>query len=340
MEDELLAAIVAAPDDDRPRLVYADWLVERGDPRGELIRVQCELARIEATDEGVARVRRLQSRQSALLKAHEAEWTAGLPSTATYLHRRGLVELVRANDPSDFGAARARAPLVRALHTSRPDPLRLENEQAIEELTLEDQGLVKIAAVACLPKLRRLTLPEKGLVSDALAAAVSPRPLEELALGIHTWAASAADRTGPPLVGLEELALEHSEIMADDVLHLATVLPRLSSLDVAANYGHNGLARLDLCSLLEALPALRRLRLSKMKVTDAQVAQLAASPLGARLVRLDLARNEIGDAGALAIARSEHLRGLRRLNLNANPISNAVKKTVVAAFPDALVQVR
>ena len=39
-----LAAICANPDDDAPRLVYADWLDEHGDPRGEFIRVQVELA--------------------------------------------------------------------------------------------------------------------------------------------------------------------------------------------------------------------------------------------------------------------------------------------------------
>src|SRR5829696_2422509 len=42
----LLAAIRAAPADDAPRLVYADWLDEHGHPeRAQLIRVQCELAR-------------------------------------------------------------------------------------------------------------------------------------------------------------------------------------------------------------------------------------------------------------------------------------------------------
>jgi uncharacterized protein (TIGR02996 family) len=41
-----LAAIRAAPDDDAPRLIYADWLDEHGQPeRAEFIRVQCELAR-------------------------------------------------------------------------------------------------------------------------------------------------------------------------------------------------------------------------------------------------------------------------------------------------------
>jgi uncharacterized protein (TIGR02996 family) len=42
----LLAAIRAAPDDDAPRLIYADWLDEHSQPeRAEFIRVQCELAR-------------------------------------------------------------------------------------------------------------------------------------------------------------------------------------------------------------------------------------------------------------------------------------------------------
>ena len=31
-EARLLIAVIAAPDDDAPRLVYADWLQERGDP--------------------------------------------------------------------------------------------------------------------------------------------------------------------------------------------------------------------------------------------------------------------------------------------------------------------
>jgi uncharacterized protein (TIGR02996 family) len=36
LDAELIAAIVAAPDD-APRMVYADWLMQRGDQRGELI---------------------------------------------------------------------------------------------------------------------------------------------------------------------------------------------------------------------------------------------------------------------------------------------------------------
>jgi uncharacterized protein (TIGR02996 family) len=39
-EAAMLAAIFAAPDDDGPRHVYADWLLARGDPHGEFIALQ------------------------------------------------------------------------------------------------------------------------------------------------------------------------------------------------------------------------------------------------------------------------------------------------------------
>src|SRR3712207_7138456 len=46
--DLLLDAIAAAPDDDGPRLVYADWLEEHGEQaRAEFIRAQVELARLD-----------------------------------------------------------------------------------------------------------------------------------------------------------------------------------------------------------------------------------------------------------------------------------------------------
>ncbi len=44
--EALLAAILANPDDDAPRLIYSDWLEENGDEaRAEFIRVQCEYTR-------------------------------------------------------------------------------------------------------------------------------------------------------------------------------------------------------------------------------------------------------------------------------------------------------
>jgi uncharacterized protein (TIGR02996 family) len=45
--DGLLAAVRAEPDDDAPRLILAGWLEERGDPRGELIRLQVRIAELQ-----------------------------------------------------------------------------------------------------------------------------------------------------------------------------------------------------------------------------------------------------------------------------------------------------
>ena len=45
MNDAFMRAIIATPDDDGPRLVYADWLEESGESEySEFIRVQCQLA--------------------------------------------------------------------------------------------------------------------------------------------------------------------------------------------------------------------------------------------------------------------------------------------------------
>ncbi len=51
MTDEaFLRAILAYPEDDTPRLIYADWLEERGDPRAELLRQVWHLPRLSFID--------------------------------------------------------------------------------------------------------------------------------------------------------------------------------------------------------------------------------------------------------------------------------------------------
>src|SRR5678815_2596982 len=45
-EPAFIRAVLDCPHDDTPRLVYADWLDEHGQPeRAEFIRVQCAVAR-------------------------------------------------------------------------------------------------------------------------------------------------------------------------------------------------------------------------------------------------------------------------------------------------------
>src|SRR2546429_567671 len=95
MSDEaaFLQAIRDDPGSDGPRLVYADWLDEHGDPRGEFVRVQCRLERLAPDDPEAASLRR---REAELLEEHRVEWEAvcrDLPLTA-WRYRRGLLEEV------------------------------------------------------------------------------------------------------------------------------------------------------------------------------------------------------------------------------------------------------
>jgi len=86
-EDELLAAIWAAPGDDGPRLVYADFLQERGDPRGEFIALQCR-PRLDAAS---------RKRVSALKNEHAARWLGPLAPAVleqkTIAFERGFLAL-------------------------------------------------------------------------------------------------------------------------------------------------------------------------------------------------------------------------------------------------------
>ncbi|MBX9580765.1 MAG: TIGR02996 domain-containing protein [Gemmataceae bacterium] len=49
-EDAFLAAIAAAPLDDTPRLVYADGLDDRNDPRAEYVRLEVERQHLKPKD--------------------------------------------------------------------------------------------------------------------------------------------------------------------------------------------------------------------------------------------------------------------------------------------------
>jgi uncharacterized protein (TIGR02996 family) len=49
-EQAFLQAIIANPEDDAHRLIFADWLDERGDPRAPFIRIQCQQASLPQGD--------------------------------------------------------------------------------------------------------------------------------------------------------------------------------------------------------------------------------------------------------------------------------------------------
>src|SRR5262245_47536147 len=100
---DFLRAIRDEPDDDGPRLVFADWLEEQGDPRGEFLRAQVLRARGVGPDE-------LPRREQMLEERHRGEWLGPLAAVArTLSFHRGLVRC-EADASSFFGARAHRHP--------------------------------------------------------------------------------------------------------------------------------------------------------------------------------------------------------------------------------------
>jgi uncharacterized protein (TIGR02996 family) len=69
----LLRAVLDAPDDDAPRLVFADWFDDNGLPeRAEFVRAQCQIARTDPADR--ERLLPLAARESELWEANKQAW--------------------------------------------------------------------------------------------------------------------------------------------------------------------------------------------------------------------------------------------------------------------------
>jgi uncharacterized protein (TIGR02996 family) len=91
-DDAFLQAILDNPDDDAPRLIYADWIEEHGDPRGEFMRIQCQLAAMSAED---PRRRRLERHEHDLLACHQDRWLGELrPLLSAWTFHRGFLNVI------------------------------------------------------------------------------------------------------------------------------------------------------------------------------------------------------------------------------------------------------
>jgi uncharacterized protein (TIGR02996 family) len=328
-EQALLEAIRAAPDDDAPRLVYADLLTSRGDPRGEFIALQCRLA---ASPDDEAR-RKLRIAENALLKAHGQQWAASLvavtpPRTAfgvgfqvpvKYEFRRGFIETMtlplealEVLEPL-FEAA----PLLRALRFDATafvlDP---ENLPAPPSLS----GRLTSPLLARLRELE-LRLPGAGNAAALeLAACTHLENLEVLtlhltSLGDFTLFSGAPETHVLTAVGARALAGSP---------HLA----KLRRLDLAQNW----LDAEAVKAVVSSAWQLEHLDLANNPIDDAAVMALARAPQLSRLEHLGLAFATLTATGLDALARSKTLTALRSLDLEGCALGG----TVLARFLERL----
>jgi uncharacterized protein (TIGR02996 family) len=265
-EDAFLLDILEHPDDDTPRRVFADWLLDLDDPvkaaRGEFIHAQLDLARLPT---GSPRRADLARREKQLLDAHGREWGSLYPrlGCSCWEYRRGFVEGVGLPASAFLGHAAA---------LFRAGPVR--------ELKLYggDAVMPELAACPWLARLRTLDL-ERNDLGDA--------DVEALALSPH-------------LGGLTTLLLWSNRIGDAGLAALAAAAPpRLERLDLSDNtVGDAGAVALAGSPLLGRL---RLLDLTGNRVADAGALALAGSPHAAGLGRLDLAKNPVGASGQAAL---------------------------------------
>jgi uncharacterized protein (TIGR02996 family) len=172
-DDAFHQAVMQDPDDDGVRLVYADWLEERGDPRGEFIRVECALAPLPP---GHRQRPALEARRRQLLAEHRDAWLGTLRGLAyAWDFGRGFVEEVTADahhflQHADIFFAAAPLRLVRLLHAgavigavAECRHLRRVRALHLTDNGLGDGGLAALLASPHLGSLRTLRLGNNGI---------------------------------------------------------------------------------------------------------------------------------------------------------------------------------
>ncbi len=172
LEDAFLQDIVNNPEDEAVRLIYADWLEEQGNPRGEFIRVQCQLARWagDSTDWRewamiTRNLKHLRQREKALLAEHAPAWKTALGvAHLTVEFRRGFVERLQIS-PKEF--------VQRGMEYRQRMPLREV------DFFRRDLPMIELAACPLLERLSSVTF-SRHLSNSDLAAFVSSSHLRHL----------------------------------------------------------------------------------------------------------------------------------------------------------------
>jgi uncharacterized protein (TIGR02996 family) len=286
IEDELLAAILAAPDDDAPRLVLADWLSERGDPRGEQIAVEVALARAapDAPDRGRLAERAAELRTS-IGKPTIDGLAVELRSTRGMIEHASLaLEALLARERDLFAVA----PLLRS----------------VEVTGVDESGLAALLARAWFPRLRSLEMSWHVPGAAVIAVARSPaaRGLERISIHHAGLPISAFTALGASehLAGLRELDLSLSGATDEAVVALLApgALPSLATLGLT----NNRIGTVGCQAIAGYVAPLQRLHVGWNRLGHRGVSAIAGSPFRRGLAYLDLDHVQTGERGCAALA--------------------------------------
>jgi uncharacterized protein (TIGR02996 family) len=309
-----LRTILADPDDDAPRLIYADWLDEQGDAdRAEFIRLQIRLARMESDEPGHAGIRR---RAHELGRAHHVEWTNQLPRFEHVnweVFERGFISAVKFESPEAY---------FQHAHD-------VFDAAPIQELRLHQFYWRDAARLAESPYLRRvrvLDLNDGNRIGIAGAESLMSSPhlrnLVVLKMGKNSLGSAAirAICQANYVRKLRILRLERNDLFDDGLTYIAesSALARLQQLDLSRTRTGDGAVKKLAAS--KKVSILRWLDLSHNQLTDESLVALAGSPNVAEVRDLYLHGNAITDAGVLALAESAYFGNLERVFLHSNQV--------------------
>jgi uncharacterized protein (TIGR02996 family) len=273
----------AAADDWSSWLVYSDWLLERGDARGELIQLEHRLAT------GAGSAPQLQKAIDALTKKHSAEWHAGIPEGVKVLElRHGFVSAAR------VAWSEAAPALVEGLFKAPAarlvDRLQIRIERADDDFA-EEEDLepgdepppVDVSGLEAMPLGTLRTL-------DLAYVVLGPDGANKLAANPH-------------LDGLHALDLRYAFIGDKGAKALAACrMPQLRALHLQRNdIGPRGAE-----ALAKAPFKLQLLDLRYNALGAKGTRALAAAPFMASLKTLRLYREDVGK-GASELAACEAL---------------------------------
>lgn len=307
-----LQSIIEAPEDDAPRLIFADWLDDNDQPeRAEFIRLQIGRHALQPADPSYRAALR---RENVLLMKNEVAWLGPLAMLASRCRfHRGFVEEV------SLGAEQF---LLNGDELFRQAPIRrvqLRNTGALPRI-LEEQASLQDRLAKLFAQIRVLDL-NRDYLSEPTGLALLNLPKLPNLEGLHlasnalTPAGVAVLADSTILAGLTTLEFNASSPVRDmlELLLHSPHLRRIEHLLLAGNRLGDRIVRMLIESGL--LSQLRSLSIGHVNLTADGVDELLHADLS-RLEMLDLSFNALDVDGAIRLARMPRRERLTMLNLS------------------------
>lgn len=357
-EETFLAAIRAMPNDQRTRLVYADWLDEHDRAEeAEFVRVGCRLAAISPDDQDYPELLLRRDELAIWLATHvpgpTPKFPAGLelPGRKAWWHnshrgfpryfefdgetRPGLKPMreLAAALGKGFAAVPTRMLAIRFITAEQlAELLRQPVVEHLDAITIQlrvgndphDDAARLVADCPRLRNLREAVLAFDVTETGAAALAASPHlgNLDRLLLEPQDLTPAAVRSLGGAgwFRNLRSLGLtDRLQDGAFEELCRLDPFPRLHTLDLSNNaFSARAWAAF---ARSEAFPALARLDLALSDLSEGRLAALASGSGWLHPAYLDLTGCAMGNDGAAALAAAPWLGSVRWLSLRANRLT-------------------